>query len=1167
MPDFCHLHVHTQYSLLDGASAIGKMLDKAVADGQTACAISDHGNMFGAFEFVNEANKRKLLPIVGCEFYLVEDRHRKTFTRQEKDQRFHQLLLAKNPQGYKNLSKLCSLGFIEGLYSKWPRIDKELLLQYHEGLIATSCCIGAEIPQAIIHQGEEEAEKIFLWWLDVFGEDFYVELQRHFIPDIDGTGISQEQVNQTLLRFARKHGVKVICTNDAHYIDKQDASPHDVLLCVNTGELQATPIGDGKGKRFGFHNDEFFFKTKAEMAELFADVPEAVDFTAEIASKIEAPQLSRDILLPNFPLPPGFATEDDYLRHLAFEGAKRKYGEVTQAIAERLDYELRVIADMGFPGYFLIVQDFIKAAKDLGVRVGPGRGSAAGSCVAYCTDITNIDPIGYNLLFERFLNPERVSMPDIDIDFDDAGRGKVIDYVVNKYGKDQVAQIVTFGTMAARSAIRDVGRVLDLPLPEVDKIAKLVPGNPGMTLRKAMDEVPELKEIHAQDSLPGQTLRTAEALEGSYRHTGLHAAGVIIAPENLLEHIPVCTAKDAELWVTQFDGRYVESAGMLKMDFLGLKTLSIIHEACANVRLRHGREIDPEAIPLDDAKTYELFQEGRTVGIFQFESAGMQRYLKELKPTNIEDLIAMNALYRPGPMDFIPLFVDRKHGRKPVEYPHPLLEELLQPTYGIMVYQEQIMQTAQIIGGFSLGAADILRRAMGKKKMDVMEQQKLVFIDGARERGIDEKKATEIFDVMAQFAKYGFNRSHSAAYSVLAYQTAWLKAHYPAEYMAAVLTNNKNDIKQINFFLRECQQLGVALLGPDVNESAWNFTVNPEGAIRFALSAIKGVGGAAVEQLIEERETGGPFGSLFDLTRRVNLRAVNKKCLESLAQAGAFDAYGLDRAVYLQPSAEGHPHLVESAVKHGQAFQQSRAANQNSLFGALDEAVETADPEIPQVAPWSLPVRLRAEKEVTGIYLSGHPLDDYTLELKTFTSCPLADAPKHQGTGRPLSLGGMVATAQHRTTKRGTRFGIVTLEDFTGELEFALFGEDYLKFKHFIDLEGTPLFLQGSYQPRFRNAEELEFKVSHMMLLENVRDEKAKRFTVQVPLEGLSAELVEGLERVCAEHPGKFPLGVRVLDHADRYSVDLLSRRFRVDGSNRFAQRLEQELGLRYALS
>ncbi len=1164
MPEFAHLHVHTQYSLLDGASSIPAMLDKAKADGQKACAISDHGNMFGVFEFVQEAKKRSLIPVVGCEFYLVEDRHRKSFTRQETDRRYHQLLLAKNPAGYRNLSKLCSLGFIEGLYSKWPRIDKELILQYREGLIATSCCIGAEIPQAIIHKGEEEAEQLFRWWLDVFGEDFYVELQRHFIADIDGTGVSQEQVNQVLLRLARKYQVKVICTNDAHYINKQDASPHDVLLCVNTGELQATPIGDGPGKRFGFYNDEFYFKSAAEMAELFRDVPEAVDFTAELAGKVEAPQLSRDILLPNFALPPGFVTEDDYLRHLAYEGGRRKYGEMTQELSERLDFELAVIRDMGFAGYFLIVQDFIAAAKELGVRVGPGRGSAAGSCVAYCTDITNVDPIRYNLLFERFLNPERVSMPDIDIDFDDAGRQQVIDYVVRKYGKNQVAQIVTYGTMAARSAIRDVGRVLNLPLSEVDRIAKLVPATPGMNLKTAVESIPELKAVYDGADLAATTLKTAEALEGSVRHTGLHAAGVIIAPDDLLEYIPVCTAKDAELWVTQFEGKYVESAGMLKMDFLGLKTLSIIEEACRNVRKRHGLELDPEAFDLDDELTYALFQDGRTVGIFQFESPGMQKYLRELKPSNIEDLIAMNALYRPGPMEFIPLFIDRKHGRKPVEYPHPLLEELLKPTYGIMVYQEQIMQTAQIIGGFSLGAADNLRRAMGKKKMEEMEKQQKVFVAGAAERGIDEKKATQIYDIMKEFAKYGFNRSHSAAYSILAYQTAWLKAHYPAEYMAAVLTHNKNDIKQINFFLRECRNLGVALLSPDLNESDLNFTVNQAGAIRFALSAVKGVGSGAVETLLEERSKGGNYRSLFDLTRRSNLRSMNKKCLEALSDAGALDSFGLHRAQYFQALADGTT-VLESAIKHGNAYQQSLAANQNSLFGDLSASVDTADPPVPDAAPWPLPMQLHREKEVTGIYLSGHPLDDYAMELSCFTSCPVSEASRVQP--GQLQIGGMVARVQHRTTKKGTRFAHFVLEDDTGEMELSLFGEDYLKYKHLIDVEGTPIFISGRYQPRFRNDGELEFRISSMMLLENVRHEKAKRITVHLPLRTLTADLVAGLEQLCVGHPGSFALSVRVVDEAERYALDFSSTKYKVDLSTDLVRRLREELHLNYSLA
>ncbi len=1164
MPEFVHLHVHTQYSLLDGASSIPAMLDKAKADGMKACAISDHGNMFGAFEFVKEAGKRDLIPIVGCEFYMVEDRHRKTFTRQEKDHRFHQLLLAKNQEGYKNLSKLCSLGYIEGMYSKWPRIDKELLLRYRGGLIATSCCLGAEIPQAIVHKGEEEAEIIFRWWLEVFGEDFYVELQRHFIPDIDRTGVSQEQVNQVLLRFARKYSVKIICTNDSHYINKQDAGPHDVLLCVNTAELKATPVGEGPGHRFGFYNEEFYFKTQAEMSALFSDVPEALDFTTELAAKVEPPKLSRDILLPNFALPPGFATEDEYLSHLAFEGARRRYGQISQDLADRLNFELAVIRDMGFAGYFLIVQDFIAAARHLGVRVGPGRGSAAGSCVAYCTEITNIDPIAYNLLFERFLNPERVSMPDIDIDFDDAGRQQVIDYVIKKYGKNQVAQIITYGSMAARSAIRDVGRVLGLPLNEVDRIAKLVPATPGMTLKLAMNTTPDLKAIFQGNDLAAQTLQTAQALEGSVRQTGLHAAGVIIAPHDLMEYIPVCINKESDLWVTQFEGKYVEAAGMLKMDFLGLKTLSIMDEACRNVMKRQGRKIDLDTIPLDDAKTFSLFQEARTIGIFQFESPGMQKYLRDLKPTSIEDLIAMNALYRPGPMEFIPLFIDRKHGRKPVEYPHPLLEDLLRPTYGIMVYQEQIMQTAQIIGGFSLGAADILRRAMGKKNMDEMEKQKRLFLAGAKDREIDEKKAGQIYDIMMEFANYGFNRSHSAAYSVLAYQTAYLKAQFPAEYMAAVLTHNKSDIKQINFFLGECRALGVEVLSPDVNESDLNFTVNTRGAVRFALSAVKGVGSAAVEALLEQREKDGSYKSLFDLTRRSNLRAINKKCLEALAESGAFDGLGLHRAQYFQAQGDG-PTLLESAIKHGGSYQQSMAANQNSLFGALSDSMETVDPQVPDSPRWPLLYQLRKEKDVTGIYLSGHPLDDFAMELECFTTCSVAEAAKIRKGA--LSIGGLVTKVQHKTSKRGSRFGTFSLEDFSGEMEFSLFGEDYLKFRHLLEHEGTPVFVSGRYQPRFKSEDELELKITHMMLLENVRDEKAKRITVHISLPDLTPKVIAGLEAICTVHPGKNGLSIRILDEGDRYSVELASLKYKVDISTAMVRQLREELRLDYSLA
>ncbi|HXA00726.1 MAG TPA: DNA polymerase III subunit alpha, partial [Cytophagaceae bacterium] len=710
MPEFSHLHCHTQYSLLDGAAGISALMKKAKEDNMKAVAMTDHGNMFGAFSFVAEANKAGVKPIVGCEFYMVEDRHKKVFSKENKDNRYHQLMLAKDQEGYQNLARLCSLGYIDGLYSKWPRIDKELVLKYHKGLIATTCCLGAEVPQAILNKGEKEAEEIFKWWLDLFGEDYYVELQRHNLKE-------QIEVNKVLVKFAQKYNVKMIASNDSHYVDRDDFNAHDILLCVNTGELQKTPVGDGKGFRFGFPNDEFYFKNQAEMNKLFHDLPEAIDNTNEIVSKITPPKLERDILLPNFPLPPGFVTMDDYLHHLTFEGAKKRYKEISGEVEERLNYELSVIKMMGFAGYFLIVSDFIAAGKNLGVAVGPGRGSAAGSAVAYSIGITNIDPIKYSLLFERFLNPQRVSMPDIDIDFDDVGRQRVIDYVVNKYGKNQVAQIVTFGTMAARSSIKDVARTLDLPLSDANYLAKLVPEAPGTTLKKAFEEINELKEIKKGNDLRAQTLNLAEKLEGSVRNTGIHAAGIIIAPDDITKYIPVCVSKDSELLVSQFDGKLIESAGMLKMDFLGLKTLSIIKDALALIKKNYDLDIDIDTIPEDDAKTFALYQRGDTVGTFQFESEGMRMYLKDLKPTSIEDLIAMNALYRPGPMQFIPNFINRKHGKEKVEYPHPLLEDLLKNTHGIMVYQEQIMQTAQVLAGYSLGGADLLRRAMGKKDL------------------------------------------------------------------------------------------------------------------------------------------------------------------------------------------------------------------------------------------------------------------------------------------------------------------------------------------------------------------------------------------------------------------------------------------------------------------
>ncbi len=885
MPDFTHLHVHTQFSILDGAAKIPSLIGTAKSFGMDALAITDHGNLYGVLKFFAEAKKQKIKPILGCEIYVAA---RTRFDKVDKIDRsgYHLILLAKNKKGYQNLTKLSSLGFIDGFYYT-PRIDKELLKKYSEGLIASSACLGGEVPAAIMKSGESRAEQVLLEYLEIFGEDFYLEMQDHGLPE-------QKSVNEVLVKLAEKHNVKLIASNDVHFVKKEDFEAHRILICLNTGK----DLDDPSGMHY---SGEEYLKSPDEMAEIFKDHPEALSNTREIVDKVEDYNILSDkIILPNFPLPEPFKTEDDYLRHLTYEGAKKLYPEITEEIQQRLDFELSVIAQMGFPGYFLIVQDFIAAARKMMVIVGPGRGSAAGSAVAYCTGITNIDPIRYNLLFERFLNPERVSMPDIDIDFDDEGRDKVLDYVVDKYGKEKVAQIVTFGTMAAKLAIRDVARVIKLPLPDADRLAKLVPEKPGISLAAAYKEVKELYDIKKSgEDLEKKTLVFAETLEGSARHTGTHACGVIIGPDDLMNHVPLSTAKDSELPVTQFEGKLVESVGILKMDFLGLKTLSIIKDAIHNIKIRHDVTIDIDKIPLDDEQTFELYQKGETIGTFQFESEGMRMYLKDLKPTNIEDLIAMNALYRPGPMGYIPVYIDRKHGREKVNYPHELLEEILTPTYGIMVYQEQIMQTAQIMAGFSLGKADILRRAMGKKKKDIMAEQAVEFIKGAEEKGISKEKAEEVFQIMERFAEYGFNRSHSAAYSIIAYQTAYLKAHYPAEYMAAVLTHNLNDIKKIKFFIDECLRQHIDVLGPNINESSLNFTVNDKGEVLFGMAAIKGVGGAAVKNIMEERDERGQFTSIFDFSQRINLRAVNRKSMEALALAGAFDAFeGSHRAQY-----------------------------------------------------------------------------------------------------------------------------------------------------------------------------------------------------------------------------------------------------------------------------
>ncbi|MCC7525389.1 MAG: DNA polymerase III subunit alpha, partial [Chitinophagaceae bacterium] len=932
MGQFSHLHVHTQYSLLDGAASISGLYQKAIKDNMPALAISDHGNMFGVFAFVAEAYKHKVnpddkrsplkvKPIVGCEFYITENRLRKVFSKEEKDPRHHQILLAKNETGYRNLSKLTSLGFIEGMYSKYPRIDKALIHKYHEGLIATTCCLGALVPQTILKKGEEEGENEFKWWLNIFQEDFYVELQRHGLPE-------QEKVNEVLLRYAKNYNVKVIASNDSHYIDQKDFNAHDILLCINTGEKQATPalreFSDDdiavKNKRFAFPNDQFYFKTTQEMQQVFHDLPEAIDNTGEIVDKVELLDLKRDILLPNFPIPREFQVHTDnnlnqweYLKHITFEGAAKRYDPLTADVEERINFELFTIKSMGFAGYFLIVSDFIKAGRDIGVFVGPGRGSAAGSVVAYCIGITNIDPIKYNLLFERFLNPDRKSMPDIDTDFDDEGRQKVIEYVVDKYGKNQVAQIITYGTMAAKMSIKDVARVMDLPLADSNMLAKLVPDRQGISLKRVLhapltskdgeksleeketlspddlENVKKLRQYYQGSDMHADVLHEAEILEGSVRNTGIHAAGIIIAPKDLTELLPVAVAKDSDLWVTQIEGSVIEEAGVIKMDFLGLKTLSILKTALQLIKQNHGVTIDLDSIPLDDEKTYLLYQRGDTNGTFQFESPGMQKYLRELKPDKFGDLIAMNALYRPGPLAYIPNFIDRKHGREAITYDLPEMEEILSDTYGITVYQEQVMLLSQKLGGFSKGDADVLRKAMGKKQKAVLDKMKARFIEGAVAKGHNSGVLEKVWTDWEAFAQYAFNKSHSTCYAFVAYQTAYLKAHYPSEYMAGVL-NHAGAIDKITFFMEECKRMGLKVLGPDINESQKGFSVNKKGEIRFGLGGLKGVGEAAIEGIIEERKK-EPFKSIFDLAKRVNQRVVNKKSLECMAYSGAFDCF------------------------------------------------------------------------------------------------------------------------------------------------------------------------------------------------------------------------------------------------------------------------------------
>lgn len=1180
MCQFSHLHVHTQYSLLDGAASIPALYSKAINDKMPALAITDHGNMFGAFQFVAEAYKHKnedgslkVKPIVGCEFYLTENRHIKTFSKEQRDNRYHQVLLAKNEQGYKNLVKLTSLGFIEGMYSKYPRIDKELIHKYHEGLIATTCCLGAMVPQMILTKGEEEAENEFKWWLNIFQKDYYVEIQRHGMAE-------QDKVNAVLLKFAKKYDVKVIASNDSHYVDQTDFNAHDILLCINTGEKQSTPAlreftdddVNIKNKRFAFPNDQFYFKTTGEMKKLFEDIPDAIDNTNEIVDKVDVLNLKKDILLPAFPVPKEFQIHDDanlnqweFLKHLTYIGAKERYHEIEESTRERIDFELFTIKTMGFAGYFLIVSDFIKAGRNMGVFVGPGRGSAAGSVVAYCIGITNIDPIKYNLLFERFLNPDRKSMPDIDTDFDDEGRQRVIDYVVDKYGKAQVAQIITYGTMAAKSSIADVARVMDLPLPESRALSKLVPERPGVSLKRVLhapftgekslaekenfgpdeiETVKRIREVYNGDDLPARILHEAEILEGSVRNTGIHAAGIIIAPKDLTELIPVCTSKESELWLTQIEGSVIEEAGVIKMDFLGLKTLSIIKNALQLIKLNHGVDIEIDNIPLDDVQTFELYQHGTTIGTFQFESPGMQKYLRELKPDQFGDLIAMNALYRPGPIAYIPNFIDRKHGKEEITYDLPEMEEYLKETYGITVYQEQVMLLAQKLAGFTKGDADVLRKAMGKKQKAVLDKMKKQFVEGASAKGHPADKLEKIWTDWEAFAQYAFNKSHSTCYAFVAYQTAYLKAHYPAEYMSAVL-NNAGSIEKITFFMEECKRMGLKVLGPDINESLTGFAVNKAGEIRFGLGGLKGVGEAAIESIIEERDKRGAYKDVFDFIKRINQRTVNKKSLESLVYGGAFDCFKeFHRAQYFHVMNGDTVNTLERIISFGNRYQANVQTNTNTLFGD-SMMMEIPTPKIQNCEEWTLTEKLDHEKEITGIFISGHPLDHFRFELRHYKITPLSEFnefkeaillqanPFHQ-----FRLAGLVTAHNQRVTKTGKQFGICAIEDYTGNAEFALFGEDFVKFKdHFTP--GSVVFITGTFKTRWNKTDDFEFKISNVLLLETIKSTMTRQLIVDIEPRFLTEEMVQFIEKNVKKNPGKSSLKFNLTEPKENWKIGM----------------------------
>ncbi len=1164
--EFCHLHVHTQYSILDGAASIPNILKKAIDDGMRAVAITDHGNMFGVKAFHNEASKRGIKPILGCEAYIAR---RERLTKKDKnlDGCDHVVLLAKNITGYKNLTIMISLGWTEGFYYK-PRIDRELLEKYSEGIICLSACLGGEVPQAIMHRTVDDAENIAAEYQRIFGEDFYLELMRHQTDDPGMNKLvfdDQVFVNRTVLELGKKLNIKCVASNDVHFVDADDAEAHDHLICLNTGKDLDDP------KRMRYTRQEWF-KTQDEMKEIFSDIPWILNNTIEVAEKVEHYELNANPVMPYFPLPEGFEDEDIYLKHITYEGAQRRYGDVTEQIRERIDFELGTIQRMGFPGYFLIVQDFIAAARDMGVSVGPGRGSAAGSVVAYCLAITDIDPIKYGLLFERFLNPDRISMPDIDIDFDEDGREEVLKWVVNKYGHDRVAHIITFGSMAAKMAIRDVARIQKLPLPEADRLAKLVPERPGTTFAKAFEEVPELKaEQDSPNQLISNTLRIAQQLEGSIRQTGLHACGVIIGRNSLTEHLPVCKSKDSELLVTQYDGHFVEDVGMLKMDFLGLKTLSIIKDAVANIKESRGIDIDIDHIPIDDKATFELYSRGETTGLFQFESPGMKKYLKDLKPNRFEDLIAMNALYRPGPMEYIPSFINRKHGTEKIEYDLPEMEEYLKDTYGITVYQEQVMLLSRKLAGFTRGEADSLRKAMGKKIKKMMDELKVKFEEGCSRNGFSKQKVEKIWTDWEAFAQYAFNKSHSTCYAYVSYQTAYLKANYPAEFMAAVLSRNITDIKKIGSFMDECRRLSILVLGPDVNESHARFIVNDKGDIRFGLGAIKGVGANAVRSIIEERISNGPFGDIYDFVERNDLHQVNRKNFEGLAIAGAMDCFQpITRSQYIETVEEEEATFIEQLIKFGNKIQYERNTPQQNLFGE-SSAIPISRPEPPDVLEWDSSSKCKREKELIGIYLTSHPLDRFKIEIDSF--CPntlheLTDLQRFKG--RDVVFCGMVKTIRDGVDQwRNKPYLLAQLEDYTDTYNLRLKNDDYVNFKQYFQPDVAVMIRAtvNEWSPReepHRKIYSLRLKVVYM--LDDIREKLVRSVDIALDINRLSRELIEEFERYTVNENGKI-LKFRISDAESNMKLNLFSRKKHVILTDEFMNYLQSSSGFEFSLA